>query len=142
MTRSSLAALCLLVVVVACNDGSGPKPLPYCTEVRSVTVAAGTVPTFSWTPACRAGSLSVMRVSSSTDQPAMTVWSISSDSGIAPGVRFGVTPHLATVTHAAEPLSSGILHSVIVSAIHCPPGATRCGNTVGLLEQGLATFTP
>jgi hypothetical protein len=109
--------------------------------VRTVIVGPGTTPTFSWTPACLAGSVIVLRAAPVGDRPAGTVWSVTSESGIAPGLRYGVTPSGATVTHAAEPLTSGVLHSVNVIVDPCPPGASHCGNSSSI-GDGVATFTP
>ena len=139
--RRLLLALAVLFAA-ACKDGSGPKPLPFCSEVRGVIVSVGTTPTISWTPACLAATVVVMRAPSDASQPPAAVWSITSDGGIAPDVRYGVTPPGATVTHAAEPLASGVLHSVNVIPDSCPPGGDRCGNTITELQIGFATFTP
>jgi len=54
----STAAL-LLFLLGACGDDQGPPSLPECTGPVSLAISAGTAPTFTWTPDCRASILVV-----------------------------------------------------------------------------------
>jgi hypothetical protein len=76
-------------MMLAClSDSTDPAdPLPVCTGPVTIAVSSGTLPSFSWTPACRLFFVNVEL--GATDQ-----WSIISDStdAIAPPVRYGVVP--------------------------------------------------
>jgi hypothetical protein len=88
---AGLVAIGLLSL--ACDDGAGPGTAAECTGPVAVTVGAGTVPRFSWTPACRLFLVLVEDPSGDGDQ-----WGVISDSSNAIGspVKYGTVPAGAT----------------------------------------------
>jgi len=125
--RGALSAtlIPLMLAISACSvDISLPQA---CTA--EVTVSAGTVPTFSWTPACKVDELEVRRLS---DQA--LVWRVfnpnpgSSGQDIAPPVQYGVTPPGAFVNTPPESLVAGQDYSVFIGSLN--------------VSTGSATFTP
>ena len=85
-----IGALGLLVSLasLACDD-EPTAALSDCTGPVSVQVSGGTVPRFSWTPACRLFALIVEPEASGQD-----LWFIITEGGnsIAPGVTYGQLP--------------------------------------------------
>jgi hypothetical protein len=56
---SVYAAGLVLSLLGACGDDQGPPSLAECTGPVSLVTSAGTAPTFTWTPNCRASILVV-----------------------------------------------------------------------------------
>ena len=94
--------------------GLEPGTLPACgLDGMSLSAAGGVNPTFTWTPACRIGSLRVVDLTSGQD-----VWWIESFwAGIAPGARFGVAPARSRVRAAPVPLVAGNTYLVETTAV-------------------------
>ncbi len=125
MRKTTVALGFAYVVLLACDDSTTPEGLPECTGQVTVTVSSGTVPTFSWTPACRLGFVIV-------EGDGGDMWLVESPESneISPPVTYGVVPPGTTEIHAAEPLVAGTTYQVYVRLL--PSG--------GLL--GHQEFTP
>ncbi|MEX2110139.1 MAG: hypothetical protein WD802_06030 [Gemmatimonadaceae bacterium] len=107
-----------LASVSCSNYVSGPETSGPCTTDVSVTVSAGTTPTFTWTPACRVIGLLV-------EEGASDRWLLeATGAGIAPGVTYGSVPAGASEDAPAIPLVSGTTYEVILSR-GTPANATR-----------------
>jgi hypothetical protein len=90
------------------SDATGPEAGGACTGNVTVSVSAGTTPTFTWTPACRVIGLLV-------ELEASDQWFLEgSGDGIAPGVQYGIVPPGATASEPARPLVSGTTYEVIL----------------------------
>ena len=92
------------------DDPAGPDDLAPCTGDVTVSVSAGTTPTFSWSPACRAYGLIV-------EEGASDRWLLvaTGSAGIAPGVRYGTVPAGASQRgEPAVPLVAGRAYDVTV----------------------------
>jgi hypothetical protein len=112
MRRNRQAFLMLTIATAtACGGGSdaiGPDAGGACTGNVTVSVSAGTTPTFTWTPACRVIGLLV-------ELEASDQWFIEgTGGGIASGVQYGIVPPGATSSEPARPLVSGTTYEVIL----------------------------
>lgn len=99
----------LLVAIASCSHDTmtQPTPLSGCTSNVSISVSAGTTPTFAWTPSCTALAL-LVEEAGGLDQWFM--W--GQQEGIAPGVRYAVLPAGAIQEDPATPLEAGVRHTV------------------------------
>lgn len=100
----------LTTALMACsNDSTGPGEVPECTDQVSVSVSAGTEPTFSWAPACRGFLLLV-------EEGATDVWSVITlgSNDLAPPITYGVVPAGATELEDPAPLLEGTTYQVII----------------------------
>lgn len=136
-TRHAVAIIglgLLLVSTVRCGgDGNGPSQLAECTGPVTLSASAGTVPRFTWTPACRLFLVLVEDPTGDGDQ-----WGVLSDSSnkIAPGVSYGVIPSGATKELLAPvPLVAGHSYHATVARFTGP--GHEDGVTIGQLD-----FTP
>ena len=107
--RTSLL-LAMASSVMSCGDSTdpvSPSSVPTCTGPVTVTVSAGTTPTFTWAPSCTAHVLLV-------EQGATDRWIIeaTTDDGFGPGVRYGVVPTGAREDAPAIALVSGRTYDV------------------------------
>jgi hypothetical protein len=98
-----------LPLLVACGgDGTGPDNAGPCTGDVTVSVSAGTTPTFTWEPECRVIALLV-------EQGASDMWFLEGmGQGIASGVRYGTVPPNAVAEDPALPLVAGTTYEVIL----------------------------
>jgi hypothetical protein len=104
-SRRSTPALLVLpfVALMACGGDEPVAPPPACRESVTLSVVAGPTPTIDWTPKCTVYGLMVIQ-----PQAQMTLrWEITSEVGIAPGLRYGQAPRGATVGAAPEVLLAG-----------------------------------
>jgi hypothetical protein len=100
----------IFLLLSACGgDGStGPSVTGPCAGSVTVSVSAGTTPTFTWTPRCRVLALLV-------EQDASDMWFIEgTGDGIAPGVQYGTVPPDAVSDEPALPLVRGTTYEVIL----------------------------
>ena len=98
----------LSTMALGCSsDSTDPGDAAACTGPVTISVSAGTSPTFSWSPACRLFFVNVE--SDASDQ-----WGIISDSAnaIAPPVQYGVVPAGAEQLSELTPLVSGQTYDV------------------------------
>lgn len=117
MRRVSLLVTLTVVMLVGCSDdSSGPEELPECTGQVTVSISAGTEPTFNWAPACRGFLLLV-------EEGATDVWSVITlgSNDLAPPVTYGVVPAGATELDTPVPLMVGTTYDVILFR-HTGPG--------------------
>jgi hypothetical protein len=119
----------LFIATLACSDGTGPVPV--CSRsVDDLHISAGTTPTFTWTPACRLGSLGVIRVSDQT-----VVWYVRADGpALRPPVQYGVTPRGLEVLAGPAPLVPGAEYRVSI--------AVAGSGQAPVPVLGIATFVP
>ena len=119
---------------VACGGaGTGPdSALPECTGTVTVQVTAGTQPTITWAPRCRAFLLVVESAATGHDS-----WSITSPgtNGLSPDVLYGHVPSGATPGPVSEALVPGQAYVVALRRFTSP------GPDDGVL-LGSTTFTP
>lgn len=105
-----IAAVCsMLLAITSCSEDSvsQPTPLSACTTNVSISVSAGTTPTFTWTPSCRALALLVEQAGGLDE---WFTW--GQQEGIAPGVRYGVLPAGAAQDDPPTPLETGRTYTV------------------------------
>ena len=126
-----LALLSLAAGSLRCSDDSGPEEVAECSGPVAVTVTAGAVPSFSWTPRCSLFFLLVEPAESGSD-----VWSVitRSENGLVPPVRYGQVPPGAEELEPDTPLESGTEYDVV--ARWTGPGDDD-GEAIGT-----GTFTP
>lgn len=127
--------LCVCIgtlVLTSCNgtESTTVQELAGCTGPVSVSVSAGTTPTFSWTPACKVAYLDVGVVATNEE-----IWAMGSGdetNTIASGAKFGVIPPGTRLIEGPVPLRVGTRYYVFVAFFH--NGLEKDG--------GRATFTP
>ncbi len=119
-------------VLLACSDSTGPEDLAACTVdtgTVEVSVTAGTVPTFSWSPNCAVGMILV-------EQGASDVWGAATDDTlwddpesanlVNPPVAYGSSPSGTTTLEGPLPLTSGTEYEVILWRIVPDSSAAVC----------------
>ena len=99
----------MLAGIMSCSHDtiSEPSPLSACNTNVSISVSAGTTPTFTWTPTCGVLAL-LVEEAGGLDQ--WFVW--GQTEGIGPGLRYGVLPAGARQDLPAVPLQAGVMHFV------------------------------
>jgi hypothetical protein len=117
---------------LACNDEPTEAGLNDCTGPVALQVSGGTVPSFSWTPACRLFGLLVEPEASGQD-----LWFIITEGGntIAPGVTYGQVPAGAEERQPPAALLAGTAYKVAVHRWIGPGGDD--GELIGV-----QSFTP
>jgi hypothetical protein len=114
MTRRAGIPGLLLLSATVCLAACGDDVPTRCSDPVSVHVS-GSPPKISWTPACGIASLAIARANAVDPEPPAW-WIESSQSTIAPPVRYGVRPANAQEMFAPAPLVSGQSYTVHVSA--------------------------
>jgi hypothetical protein len=106
--RLLFVGTCLVVSGCSDDNGAGPgNPAP-CTAGVTVSVSAGTTPTFSWTPACGVIGLLV-------EEQAGDRWFLeATGGGFGPPVTYGTVPTGATAPGPATALLAGTTYEVIL----------------------------
>ena len=102
----------VMLFLCGCSKDDPISPVSEtCTGPVQVSVASGTMPAFTWTPACSLFLVLVEPDSSGADQ-----WSVISDStnAISPPVTYGVIPPGARELDPPTPLVSGVTYEVFV----------------------------
>ena len=128
--------LCVCIgtlVLTSCNgtESTTVQELAGCTGPVSVSVSAGTTPTFSWTPACKVAYLDVGV--EKTNEEIWAMGSIVDETNTIPsGAKFGVIPPGARRIDGPVPLRVGTTYYVFVAFFH--NGLEKNG--------GRTTFTP
>jgi hypothetical protein len=90
------------------DGGTGVDVADPCTGDVTVSVSAGTTPTFTWAPACLVLALLV-------EQEASDMWFLeATGEGIASGVRYGTVPSGASGDGPAVALVQGTTYEVIL----------------------------
>ena len=131
--RAFLGACIGTLVLASCNgtESTTVQEQSDCTGPVSVSVSAGTTPTFSWTPACKVAYLDIGVVATYEE-----IWAMSSivdeTNTIPSGAKFGVIPHGARRIEGPVPLRRGTTYYVFVAFFK--DGLETDG--------GSATFTP
>jgi len=121
------------LAVAGCSGGgepTGTTELPGCTGPVTMSVTAGTAPTFSWTPACKVYYLDVGV--EATGEEAWAIANSNNQNTIAPGVRFGIVPPGSTRIDGPAPLRAGTKYYVFVAFY----------NNGAEVDGGRVTFTP
>ena len=133
-------ALCLAAAAAAaaCSGSTQESPLEECPDNQvTLSVSAGTTPTFSWSPSCGISSLDVFP---SAGGAAVWVFYGGQQAATNPfrsGIRYGQAPSGALVVTGPVPLTSGTEYRVTVRRWLGDPGGPG-----SLFEAGTATFTP
>ena len=124
----------LLTATLAC-DGSSTTSPPGCYHNVEVAVVTGTIPLFSWAPACGMSQLSVVNPAPTVGGSEETMWSfsVSENAPVGPRIRYGDAPVGAKVWVAPRQLVPGTRYHIHV--FHTVGGD-------GLLGSGEADFTP
>jgi hypothetical protein len=109
MYPRTLCALVSLLPGLACSDSIGPSDQPACAGNVTVAVSNGTMPSFSWSPACKL--FLVLVEEAQSDQ-----WGTISNgtNAIATPVRYGVVPAGATELTPPTSLTPGTPYVVSV----------------------------
>ena len=109
-----VAIIGLFPVLGACNSATeSTAQLPLCDRAVSLGVDRQTPPVFSWSPACRAYSLSV----SGPGQ----LWAILVGNNALVGpLRYGDTPPGAMTLGFADPLQPGVTYTAVLERV-LPP---------------------
>lgn len=119
MRRTPIPLLLAALLFGCSEDNPVNASLPVCSGPVTIAVSAGTTPTFTWTPACRA--FMVLVELGASDQ-----WGVMSEgtNAIAPGVVYGVVPAGAQqfTTGAAPALVAGQTYDVTVAYWTGPGG--------------------
>ena len=117
--RAALACVALLAFAAACGDDE-PDTLPFCADVRPLTVRVSDepVPRVTWTPACRASVLLVRPPGQAEPGFTDAAWWIYTPTGseawITPGVRLGQLPQGTVEGRAWQGLVDGTTYNVEV----------------------------
>jgi hypothetical protein len=121
-----------ILVLTSCNgtESTTVQEQAGCTTPVSVSVSAGTTPTFSWTPACKVAYLDVGVVA--TNQEIWAMGSLDEANTIPSGAKFGVIPPGTSRIDGPVPLRVGTTYYVFVAFFK---------NGVET-DGGRATFTP
>lgn len=113
----------LALVVAACSDGVGPRPIQSCADEQDVdiTVSSEAVPLFRWTPPCGLASLQVW------DQNQTSGWALytgprAPDNPLRSGIRYGHAPPEALEPAPATPLNSSSYTVTVYRWIGDPGG--------------------
>lgn len=120
MRRLALSVLVAATCAVGCRAGvTDPGNLETCSDDVSVTVSAGTTPTFAWSPACRLFFLIVEPATSGAD-----LWSIMTpgENALVPPVVYGRAPAFATELTGATALRAGVAYKVALARHTGPDG--------------------
>jgi hypothetical protein len=107
---AAVVALAALLPIMGCgtsNDPVEPVAIP-CTGTVSISVTAGTTPSFSWTPECLVNEFLV----EPTARGIGDRWSFHGTA--APPVRYGVLPAGAQLGRSPEPLIQGTEYRVVL----------------------------
>ena len=128
-----VADVCVLglasALAVGCRDDDPDpvRPAEVCQAVgTTITVSAGSWPTISWSPRCRASYLIVSRETESGSGFNHTMWMVTSrfevngyvgePNTILPGVIYGLVPDGAEQVATAQPLTAGTRYLVMLWA--------------------------
>ena len=126
----------LSVMVLACDDSSGPED-GACEGVTPLSIdAAGSPPNISWTPSCGVAEVEVIRLDNDAGGPDVneTVWRVQSTSNnITPAVQYGAAPTGTTEIVPEATLVSGEQYSVAIRVFDATNGV--------YFLQASATFT-
>lgn len=126
----------LSLVVLACDDGSGPSD-GACDGPTPLTVdGAGTPPNISWTPDCGVAEVEVIRLDNDADGPDIneTVWRVQTPTNsMNPTIQYGLVPAGATEIVPDATLVSGEQYSVVIRVFDATQGV--------YFLQASATFT-
>src|SRR5216684_5739162 len=110
----------------ACSDVTGPI---VCPNSVSLSVTAGTTPTFAWQPSCRASSLFVTDPNTASTQWAINELPSSLDSQpMLPPVYYGILPP-NMAGDSAKPLSAGVQYFVLLTK--ADPAFGLAGRPIG-----------
>lgn len=93
--RRVSAVAVLFLLGLGCSGTDNPADLPQCQGPVTVSVSSGTVPRFSWTPACLAGQLGV-----TLNTGFVTLWLVTdttNTNSLRPPVRYGTPPDSAAL---------------------------------------------
>jgi hypothetical protein len=93
----------------SCGGVVDPPPFPTCTGPVTLTVSAGTTPTFSWTPDCALGRLVV-------EEGFAERWGTEApgDNIYRSPITYGIRPPGSTEEEPAAPLRAGSTYKVTV----------------------------
>ncbi len=107
-TRRVATYAILIAFACGCSSVDDANNLPQCEGPVELSVSAGTTPTFSWTPQCRAGQIIVTLSSGFA-----TFWlatGTDSSNTLRPGIRYGHPPDPAAL--GTPPLQVGTPYTV------------------------------
>jgi hypothetical protein len=136
VSKKAVLVASLVMFAASCGgDKSSVNPdaaADRCSGAITVTVSSGAAPAFSWSPACKATNLTVIRADAPATDPA--IWAVGREPNqFGPGVQYGVAPAGSVVFVAPAPLQKGVRYQVAVFA------------TIGedaVMGSGSAVFVP
>ena len=111
-SHQASARVTLILLTAACDGGTEPTALPTCPQTVTVAVGAGTTPSISWTPRCRAGELIVDPNSDFVDYWVLRSTAASND--LSPPVSYGASPSGTVTLVSPVPLQAGSTYRVRV----------------------------
>lgn len=132
------AALGLGLLLVACSD-SPLRVLPEeCPDNQvAVVVSPGSVPTFTWSPACGIASLDVFPRAGGPSLWVLYSGPRAAENPFRSGIRYGRPPLGALQVTGPEPLAAGTEYAIIVYRL-----LGESGGPSSLLAAGSAAFRP
>ena len=109
-----VAIIGVFLVLAACNSATESRAqLPLCDRAVSLGVDRQTPPVVSWSPACRAYSLSVSGPG--------RLWAVlAGNNSLVGPVRYGDTPPGAMTLGFADPLEPGVAYTAVLERV-LPP---------------------
>jgi hypothetical protein len=129
----------LAMVALACSDSPSQPTIEPCPgDTVAVQASPGSIPLFTWEPACGVGFLEVFPAAGGG-----ALWTVYGDSDtgsenpILSGVRYGSTPSRAHTVAGPQPLQAGTPYRVRVSRLLCDQGVLCT-----LQDAGAADFQP
>lgn len=139
----------ILLGLTACDSGgTGPRLCSDDVGAVTVTVSAGTRPTFSWDPACGVALLLVEEQETGRD-----VWGIRTDEGnwddhtlanqIRTPIGYPTVPVGITEIQDPLPLVEGQIYQIVLWRVLPPGSSVVCPEVQdGVCRAALETFTP
>jgi hypothetical protein len=128
-------SLCLLVG--SCSD-SPQAPAEECPDNQvTLTVSSGSVPIFSWEPACGIASLDVFPAVGGASTWVLYAGQRAAENPFRSGIRYGRAPAGALEVTGPSPLASGTEYTIVIYRL-----LGETGGPSSLLSAGSATFRP
>jgi hypothetical protein len=136
MRFSTPVALCLFLG--SCSDPAQEAAPEECPDNQvSVSVSSGSVPTFTWAPACGIASLDVFPAAGGSSLWVLYSGQQADANPFRSGLRYGRAPAGAIQVTGPTPLVTGTEYTIIVYRFLSEGGALGA-----LLAAGSTTFRP
>ena len=130
-SRRFATGLVLLLALIAC--GRDAPTAPMCAEPLTVSVGTGLQPRITWTPACRAATITVS--SNNVELIAPPIWQLTALRGIAPPIRVGAHPAGSLTWGSGATLTAGEAYTVYVSGSVVREEAVGASGSLSFVAQ-------